>query len=176
MARAIATKSTRIIDKLTGLMTKAEHGDETALAELKSHLKDRPQDWEKLCLIVGDLASQAERSLIKVAAGPNLLSKDAIRVKLDHMEAEFLGPAPTPLERLLGQRIRACWLQLSYAESSYVRRMGDLTLAEGDYYQRRIDRAERRYLAAIKALAQVRRLLGPSVQLNVGFQQVNVAG
>lgn len=175
MARAIATKSTWINDKVTGLVEKARHGDETALAELKSHLKDRPQDWQQLCLIVGDLASLAERSLIKAAAGHDLLVKDAIRVKLDHMEAEFLGPAPTPLERLLGQRIRACWLQLSYAEGIYAQ-MGDLTLTEGEYFQRRMDRVQRRYLAAIKALAQVRRLLGPSVQLNVGLQQVNVAG
>ena len=38
--------------------------------------------------------------------------------------------------------------------------------------------ANRRYLAAIKTLAQVRRLLGParSVQINVGEDQVNVAG
>ena len=38
------------------------------------------------------------------------------------------------------------------------------------------DRAHRRYLSAIRTLAQVRRLLTPAVQINVGENQVNVAG
>jgi len=127
--RTIATKSTWVNDTTArGLLEKAGQGDEAALAELKSHLKDRPRDWEGICLLVGDMAKQAERSLIKAAAGSNLLLLDAIRVKLDHMEAELLGPAPTPLERLLVQRIRASWLQLSYAENIYAQSMEGLTL------------------------------------------------
>jgi len=39
------------------------------------------------------------------------------------------------------------------------------------------DRAHRRYLQAVKALAQVRKLLGASVtQVNIAENQVNVAG
>ncbi len=53
--------------------------------------------------------------------------------------------------------------------------MHALTLAQGDYHQRRIDRAHRRYLASIKALAQVRRLLTPAVQVNIAERQINVA-
>jgi len=37
-------------------------------------------------------------------------------------------------------------------------------------------RAQRRYLAAIKALAMVRRLGIPAVQINVADQQINVMG
>lgn len=176
MERAMATKSTWIDDPtVRELMQKAGQGDESALAELKSHLRDRPREWKEICLIVGDLAREAEHSLIETAAGPDLLAKAAIGVKLEHMGAALLGPAPTQLERLVVQRIRACWLLLTYAENIYLSNMGSLTLAQGDYYQRMIARAERRYLAAIKSLAHIRRL-GPSVQLNVGLQQVNVAG
>ena len=35
--------------------------------------------------------------------------------------------------------------------------------------------AQRRYLAAIKALATVRRLLTPAVQVNTADQQVNIS-
>ncbi len=45
-----------------------------------------------------------------------------------------------------------------------------------DYMDRHRDRAERRYVQAVKALAQVRKLLGPSIQVNIGRNQVNVAG
>jgi hypothetical protein len=45
------------------------------------------------------------------------------------------------------------------------------------FLDRHRDRAHRRYLQAVKALAQVRKLLGASVtQVNIAENQVNVAG
>ena len=40
---------------------------------------------------------------------------------------------------------------------------------------KRIDQAERRYLRAIKALAEVRRIQLPAVRVNIREKQVNVA-
>lgn len=42
--------------------------------------------------------------------------------------------------------------------------------------ERRQDRIHRRFLSALKALAQVRRLLSPAVQVNIAREQVNVSG
>ncbi len=92
------------------------------------------------------------------------------------MKTELAGPKPSPLERLLVDRIAACWLQVHYADALYAQRMGEVSVGWGDYLQRRQDRAHRRYLASIRALAQVRRLLSPPVQINVGQNQVNLAG
>jgi len=77
-------------------MEKAGRGDETALAKLKSHLKDRPREWEDICLIVGDLAREAERSLIETVspgssdklltqlqAGTRVTADPAARAKAD---------------------------------------------------------------------------------------------
>jgi hypothetical protein len=50
-----------------------------------------------------------------------------------------------------------------------------MSFQAGDYYQRRQDRGHHRYISAIRALAQVRQLLIPAVQVNVGGQQVNMA-
>ncbi len=41
---------------------------------------------------------------------------------------------------------------------------------------RRIEQAERRYLRAIRELAQVRKIQQPTVQVNIGDKQINVAG
>jgi hypothetical protein len=41
-----------------------------------------------------------------------------------------------------------------------------------EHLEERRDRAHRRFLSAIKALAQVRRLLVPMVQMNVAENQV----
>ena len=76
-------------------------------------------------------------------------------------------------ERLLVDRVVACWLQVHYADAVYAQGMKDLTFNQGDYYQRRQDRAHRRYLSAIRSLAQVRRLLSPSIQVNIAEQQIN---
>jgi hypothetical protein len=46
----------------------------------------------------------------------------------------------------------------------------------GTYYQRSLERAQKRYLAAIKTLAQVRKLAVPVLQVNIARKQVNVAG
>ena len=42
------------------------------------------------------------------------------------------------------------------------------------HYQQWQDRANGRYLSSIKTLSQVRRLMRPSVQVNIAEQQVNV--
>ena len=44
------------------------------------------------------------------------------------------------------------------------------------FYQKWQERSQRRFLSAVKALAQVRKLLGVNVQINFAEQQVNVAG
>jgi hypothetical protein len=73
-----------------------------------------------------------------------------------------------------------CWLQLHYAEQKYaeiaLENDPGVDWSQEEWHQRRIDRLQQRYLAAIKGLAQVRRLLKPSMQINVAEQQVNVSG
>ena len=73
------------------------------------------------------------------------------------------------------ERIVLCWLQLHYAEGLYIQ-MKEMTLQPATFHQQRISKAQARYLAAIQTLAQVRRLGVLAVQINVGGQQVNVAG
>jgi hypothetical protein len=87
---------------------------------------------------------------------------------------ELRGPSPSVLERLLVDRIVVCWLALHYAEIVYPQRMATLDRKWAEYYQDWIDRSQKRYLAALKALAQLRRPQLPVVQVNVAEQQVNV--
>jgi hypothetical protein len=53
--------------------------------------------------------------------------------------------------------------------------LGKHTLAQGNYYQKRLDRAHRNHLSAIRTLAQIRKL-GPVVQINIAEKQINTAG
>jgi hypothetical protein len=49
-----------------------------------------------------------------------------------------------------------------------------MTFAQGNYKQKMIDHAHRRYLSAIRTLAQIRKL-GPAVQINIAEKQINTA-
>src|SRR5205085_2151017 len=96
--------------------------------------------------------------------------------KLELLRAELAGPNPTPLERLLVERVVACWLQVQDADVRYAQAMKQATMAWSEFHQRRMDRAHRRYLSALKTLAQVRKLALPVLQVNIARKQVNVAG
>jgi hypothetical protein len=119
---------------------------------------------------------EAEWSLIeKITKEKDLASKEMMSFQLESMREEVAGSSPSPLERLLAERVVACWLQVQLFEGLYVQNIGNLTLKQADYYQKRLDRAHRRHLSAIKTLAQIRKL-GPAVQINIAEKQINTAG
>ncbi len=62
---------------------------------------------------------------------------------------------------------------MQYAEGA----LQSHTLSSGAYWDRRVNGAQARYLRAVEALARVQRLAHPMpLQVNIGGQQVNVAG
>jgi hypothetical protein len=117
----------------------------------------------------GDMGRIAQHTLIKVFTGKHLVNREAMLARLEQLREELAGPDPTPLERLLAERIVACQLHLDYLELNYslqvekgdVRDMKTYLLLEGC-----INRAHHRTLAAIKTLALVRKLALP-VLVNV---------
>lgn len=150
-------------------MDKAQAGDISALPTIRK-LFANPVFVDAMG---GDLAYQAQSMLIAKFAGKNLLFKEAVPRKMERMRTEIGGPNPSPLESLLVERIVSTWLHLHHLELTYCDRK-DLTLDLGNYYQRSIARAQRNYLSAIKALAHVRKLALPAVQVNFAKTQVNV--
>jgi hypothetical protein len=103
----------------------------------------------------------------------NTPAREAVRRKVEAVQADLAGPDPTPLERLLAERAALCWLQVYRYEAVY-EQARDLSIGQGDYHQRRIDAAHKRFLSAVRTLAQIRKLALPAVQINVAKNQVNV--
>lgn len=161
-------------DTFIKLVRRAEKGDAKALADVRAACKREPKLWNLIGLNAADITRQ---SLIKLIVGENLIAQDLLDREIDAMEKALLGAYPSPLERLLVERICLCYLQVQYAEIAYAQQAkGTIALSYGDYLQRQVDRANQRYTAAIRTLAQVRRLLTPLVQVNVAEKQVNLAG
>ena len=160
-------------DDVQALLKRARGGDASTLPGLWKLLQD-PATVDRLG---GDLALQAELSLIQALVGKDLAWREALARKLGLLRRELAGPSPSALERLLVERAVACWLQVQDADVRYAHNQKGCTLAQGEYCQRRMDRAHIRYLSALKALALVRKLALPVLvaQVNVGGQQVNIA-
>src|SRR5215216_8085274 len=107
-------------------------------------------------------------------------TRELFRCQLNAMREEIAGENPSPLERLLAERIVATWLQIQLFEGLYARGMSkrSMTIARDGYHQKRLDHAYRRHLSAIRALAQIRKLLrgGAITQINIAEKQINTTG
>ena len=159
-----------LIDELEACVVQAQDGNEKALSKVRQILKEAP----RMARIFVDLAAEAERSLIKTVSGDDPLIKIALPPQLEAMRKELASPEASPLEKLLAERIVACWLQLQYADVIYAQNLGKMNMVQSEYHQRRLDRLQRRYLSSIKSLAQIRKL-GPAVQINIA-DKINTTG
>jgi hypothetical protein len=155
---------------MVALLKRAQAGDASTLPALRELLR-RPEVVEAFG---GNMAGPAEASLISAAAGDNLAFREALLRKMALLRAELQGASPTPLERLLVERVVACWLQVQDADVRCAQAKNP-SLAWGDYLQRRMDRAHKRFLTAARTLALVRRLALPVLvaQVNIADKQVN---
>lgn len=154
------------------IIDRAEAGDRSVLPRLREILERFPDIAEEL----GNLTEMARSALRSRFKRDSLLLGEVLEAEEAALSAEIVGPNPTVLERLLSDQIVLCWQHLRYLEISYGQTHG-YTFREGEYYQRCLDRAQRRYLSAIKTLAQIRKLGLPAMQVNIataGGKQVNV--
>lgn len=170
---ALVVAESAAVDRLNALLPAVNAGDSSARDQLRAVLAATPHLWTE----VGNLGRQAELALVRTAAGDNPVVKEAIVRKLDGLRVEVAGPHPSRLESLLADRIAICWLSLTVAEGTYHQGLErGMSHSDDTFHQQRIERAQRRYLAAIKTLAQVRRMDLPALQVNIGEKQINVAG
>lgn len=148
--------------KLRDLANRVNGGDRSALQELRNALDKFP--WMS-SVLGGNLVYQVETSIISAMYGDQVAHKEALERELVKMREELAGKNPSPIEKLLVERVVTCWLQVHQADL-VVAQSKSQSLASGDYHQRRQDRSHKRLLAAIKTLATVRRLALP-IQVDV---------
>jgi hypothetical protein len=151
--------------ELLDLLRRAEQGDREVLPRLRVVLDRAGGVWRSYA----DLGARLEGALIRTAAGDNLLLQESLRRALAEKKQELMGEEATPLERLLIERVALGWLETHYLDLLEAQAC-NLTKRQKAELRRRQDRASSRHLAAVKALAQVRRLLAkprPARQMKV---------
>jgi hypothetical protein len=148
-----------VLAEIEAVVDQARRGDKSSLPRLRELLDEYPDLWRHC----GDLAAHAQAAWANLATGTNLYMRETVAWKTEAMRKELAGPSPSPLERLLVERVVVCWVQLHYLEmiEAHSRSQGEspaLTVYRG----RRQALAQRGYLSAVAALATVRRLLSPT--------------
>lgn len=171
MSKPIEITGSGCDKELAALAKKAEKG-KADLQEIRELLDARPEVEKQM----GSVAKQAEWAWVATYSGNNQLIAEASRRQLEEARKAIAGPNPSPLEQALAHRIVLCQVQLDHVDTIVATKiragLGSSALA---MYQQWQDKAQARYLAAVKALAIIRRLAIPPVQVNVGEKQVNIA-
>src|SRR5438105_3124057 len=103
---------------IVDLWKRAESGDASTLREVRALLAN-PATPGLVRLWGGELAEQAEQSFARAMAGQDVAFREAVARKLVLMRGELAGPNPTLLERLLVERVVACWLHVQDADLRY---------------------------------------------------------
>jgi hypothetical protein len=163
------------IQELQALSERAEEGEEGARRELRRALKESAPEVIARC---SDIARTYRWIAADTAAGQDPLEQEAIVERARRMAVEIAGENPTPLEVLLSERIASLWVLTETQEAllfATYRRGQENPVGPAYVIQmcKIQESANRRYLAAIKTLAQVRKLQAntPAVQYNT---QINV--
>ncbi len=158
-------------EEILQVLERAKDGDETVTEQVREMLTICPEFAGSLG---GDLAQITERLLSTAVAGDDIAFREAIKLKMEVLRQDLAGPAATPLEALLVDRIVICWLQVQMADIAQAKGEAQ-TITLEKFQLCRQDSANRRYLAAIRSLATIRKMALPVLQINVGRNQVNMA-
>jgi hypothetical protein len=164
------------IHELQELSDKAEDGDDGARQELRRRLAQEAPEIVARC---SDSARTYRRLLAKRSSGGSPLVQEAISERARRVALELAGENPTPLEVLLCERVASLWVLVELQEAllaAWYYKAEGASPAFVLQMARLQESCNRRYLGAIKTLAQVQKLQGPSrVQVNIGGNQVNVS-
>ena len=163
------------LEELRELSARAEAGDTEARKELKQKLRESSP---AVIARASDVGRKAQHVLIETASGGSPLTKLALSGRLDMMRSEIAGENPTPLEVLLTERVVSCWMLVELFDALMAGQLNKdnehrTTISYTLKMLKWQESANRRYLAAIRELARVRKVqaTAPPAQVNT---QVNI--
>jgi hypothetical protein len=165
------------IRELQELERRVEAGEEGARGELRRAVRESTPMVIARC---ADVSGKSRGMLSEAVSGGRPLIKEAVEAKAEAMRSEIAGENPTPLELLLAEDVTNEWLVQEmlgafYAGQFQRREHKGATVSGIAFLLKMQESAHRRYLAAIRELARVRKLQAgaPALQVNT---QINILG
>lgn len=162
------------VEMLKGCFT--EKPDKKALAEMQRFADTAPELVSRFFNLASYARSALFEKLIEGKAGRITLEANVM-----HLQNE-LGYTQAPmLEKMLIDNIVNTWLRYQWVEYQIAGLMGKdgVSLAVIQHWEKRLTESQKRHLRAVEALAKVRKMGLPVLQVNIaseGGQQVNIAG
>jgi hypothetical protein len=150
---------TAIIDQLSTIVAEAKRGNAEVLPRLWQLLDDHPEVWRHY----GGLDAHVTAKWLDLLAGDNACVRESLSRQLSELRAKLNEPDDSPLVKLLIARVTTSWLMVGYFDAAVALATGDVPAAQARFMDQQLHRAEKRHSEAIKALAEVRKLL-PVVQ------------
>jgi hypothetical protein len=162
------------VKELQALSERVEGGEEGARTELRRAVRDSSPEVIAQC---SDVARTYRRFLAKPASGKDPLVEEAFVRRAEMLALEIAGEWPTPLEVLLSERVASLWclveLQEALLSAYYTGAANNVPPSYLLQMTKLQESVNRRYLAAIKTLAQVRKLQSSTPGV-VFYTQVNL--
>lgn len=144
---------------LKDLVDRAEEGQDGALETLREAVEIRAD----LLSHAVDLGQEAKTSWVELAVGGESTQVEAVQTQLEALRAELTGVEVSPLERILIDRVTLHGLKIWALEQEMARaRRSGHPRGQVKRVERRHARVRRAYAAALKDLATLRRLFGPT--------------
>ncbi|MFO0877879.1 MAG: hypothetical protein U0840_11040 [Gemmataceae bacterium] len=140
-------------DDLAELVQRAEAMDRHALEQLRLLLRRYPSLWQE----VTDLSAQIEDQLLRFLAGDSLLGRECLAQRLEHQRRLLSRGRDSPLERLLVDQVARLALETECIELARLQPSGRKSSTR--FWEQRVQQTQRRYLRAIRTLAQIRQIL-----------------
>jgi hypothetical protein len=143
----------------------ARRGVKEVLPRLRKLLDEHPE-------LIGhydDLARRAQQAWLELF-GKDLLAREGTARQLDALRQDLAKSRASPLERLVIQRIAACWLQTVYFDAREA--VGqDLESREmAEFRLKRQSQAHQQLLSAIRSLADLRKVAPPPVIVQISAE------
>jgi hypothetical protein len=137
-------------DDFDDLAARAAAGCEEALEVLRHTLLANPAVYR----LLGNLAQHAQRALIRLVAGDSAVTREAAQFQANELRQDLLRDGDSPLERLVVDQVVTTWLDV------YIQQLGlsQPHAKEGlrHRWEKQLDRAQKRHLAAVAALSEIR--------------------
>jgi hypothetical protein len=151
------------------LARKAQDGSKAALLEYLKQSSDETRET----LGNGNLGGVAKIVLAGKYSRGNPLIKHAVLAKMRLLRAELAGDSPSRIEWYLADVAAQSWADFQRCAIERECLKDGSSIACRGYYDRRVERAHRRFIRSIKALAAVRRVPNlTAVQVNLGNAMV----
>lgn len=158
MSSTASNAAAQVLPQLQQLVTHAKSGDATVLPQLRDLLDDHLEIWQQY----GSVGQHVEDKWLDLRAGDDPLVRESVKRAAEELREKLLHDGDSQLETLLVDRVVASWLMTRYFDSAISVMLQGLA-ARVRFLSQQLDKAQRRHAAAIKSLAEVRKLLPDAV-------------